>query len=1136
MRSGGLWVLAGTVLLVLGCGPDGNASPDQGSQGTVCVSDGQCSDGTFCNGVERCQPDSGDADAEGCVPAAANACLAQQTCSERDGRCVTDCDQSPDADGDGFSAINCGGDDCADEDPNAFPGNLEVCDALGHDEDCDPATLGGTLDSDLDGDEEVANTCCNVQQGQSILCGLDCDDALASVNTSAAEVCNGRNDDCDGTVDEGVFATLYRDLDGDGFGNPATATMQACGDPLYVQDNGDCSDTNSAVNPAAVEICDGVDNDCDGDGNDEIDADGDRHLLPASLCEGGPLLKDDCDDNNATVHPASVDRCNDVDDDCDAQIDERSSADGACALASSVEVAICAYAGAAVQANRCTITRCDPGFADCDGQPSNGCEAELGTASHCAACNDDCGGGACSDGVCGGSAFEPTHFTGGYAWGGIGVSDGFRSVSWRSGSGSGRLPQFDRDDADEPLEGVLDFLRPDQGSGCWLSTSGALQCRGASQGNFATGQDATLRTTTSWEDTLVVDARVVRMTQRHGCAIANTGGVSCWGAAPANGQLAYSGVPMPVSIPGGGVVDIATADRTSCALTSGGEVWCWGRYSGNGQALGAASRVPTRVTSEDGTPLDADAIFSGPDRLCALSGTTAFCWGSLSAALGANRTASNANFAEPVWVSPPAMTQVAMSERATCGLESSGLVRCWGTDTVGNGTPNGVAVPAPGAHVVDWLANGGAPLSASAIGGSRSGLCALRSGDGSIRCWGSLGGLWDSVAAHPDPSADIQHAIPIPPASSLMSISVASNASCAVLRDGRTRCWGALAHFFEDAGEYQTSPAVDVTWPGNVRDVSVGEDVICAVVADGQVWCVGGLDDNGPELGSLTGSAVPVRVLMPPASQVHVANSVACAVLVDGGVRCWGRDTFGMLGDGAATLPECGGECTTAPRAVVGLPAGDPVVELSLAEWPIVGGWVCARLASGRVTCWGAPYFSGLGDGSVTPADSAGRFAAGLNDAVSLSIGIGGGCAVRAGGTVACWGLLPGSDVSDTCGASACARRPQPVTGLSNAVDVHAGFTHVCVRTVDSTLRCWGDNSAGNLLEDPSTVQARNYPGPEIPVVAGIAAVGRGSASQTMCGIVGSGVLCWGPATDSRTGAAYQSLPALPAPNWVTGL
>ncbi|MBK8406657.1 MAG: hypothetical protein IPL19_01605 [Sandaracinaceae bacterium] len=128
-----------------------------------------------------------------------------------------------------------------------------------------------------------------------------------------------------------MFATLYRDLDGDGFGNPATATMQACGDPLYVQDNGDCSDTNSAVNPAASEICDGVDNDCDGDGNDEIDADGDRHLLPASLCEGGPLLKDDCDDNNATVHPASVDRCNDVDDDCDAQIDERPSADAACA-------------------------------------------------------------------------------------------------------------------------------------------------------------------------------------------------------------------------------------------------------------------------------------------------------------------------------------------------------------------------------------------------------------------------------------------------------------------------------------------------------------------------------------------------------------------------------------------------------------------------------------------------------------------------------------------------------------------------------------------------------------------------------------------------------------------------------------
>jgi hypothetical protein len=125
-------------------------------------------------------------------------------------------------------------------------------------------TYYADADGDTYGNAAVSQASCTGAPVGYVSNSTDCNDANAAVNPGAIEVCNGTDDDCDGSTDEGVQSTFYADVDGDTYGN-ASSSVQGCTASVgYVSNSTDCNDANAAVNPGAIEVCNGTDDDCDG--------------------------------------------------------------------------------------------------------------------------------------------------------------------------------------------------------------------------------------------------------------------------------------------------------------------------------------------------------------------------------------------------------------------------------------------------------------------------------------------------------------------------------------------------------------------------------------------------------------------------------------------------------------------------------------------------------------------------------------------------------------------------------------------------------------------------------------------------------------------------------------------------------
>ncbi|MEL6341971.1 MAG: putative metal-binding motif-containing protein [Myxococcota bacterium] len=258
-----------------------------------------------------------------------------------------------DVDADGWAACQ----DCDDSRDDVNPDQTEICNEI--DDDCDDniddadddvdLTTGADFyaDTDRDGFGDAASTTrsCAVPSGYSAD-DTDCDDARSDVNPDRTEICNDIDDDCDDNIDDddsdvdhSTGTPRYRDADEDGYGD-AGSTIQRCDLPVgYVDNDSDCDDGDETISPVGVEVCDDIDNDCDDniDDDDEdvsdrstwyydADDDGYGNTSVTTLACDQPSsyvgLSGDCNDGSAAIKPGATEICNDVDDDCDALVDD----------------------------------------------------------------------------------------------------------------------------------------------------------------------------------------------------------------------------------------------------------------------------------------------------------------------------------------------------------------------------------------------------------------------------------------------------------------------------------------------------------------------------------------------------------------------------------------------------------------------------------------------------------------------------------------------------------------------------------------------------------------------------------------------------------------------------------------------
>jgi alpha-tubulin suppressor-like RCC1 family protein len=255
---------------------------------------------------------------------------------------------------------------------------------------------------------------------------------------------------------------------------------------------------------------------------------------------------------------------------------------------------------------------------------------------------------------------------------------------------------------------------------------------------------------------------------------------------------------------------------------------------------------------------------------------------------------------------------------------------------------------------------------------------------------------------------------------------------------------GALLAFTLPALSAQTASAA--TGPATLIDA--GGYHACAITSSARLKCWGynvygqlGLGDN------LDDQSVPQLVPgLDHVKKVSTGDDTTCAIVGgDGKLKCWGYNGYGQIGDGTKKDRH---------HPVVTLKSGVKTVDFGVYH-------TCATLTNGHAKCWGTNSYGQIGDGTDTERLKP-RLVEQVDNVKNISAGYDYTCATTSGGAAKCWGYNEYGQLGD--GGYDSRKRAKTVTGLDkNVKTVQAGYYHTCAIVGDGRLKCWGNNSNGEI-------------------------------------------------------------------------
>jgi len=930
--------------------------------------------------------------------------------------------------------------DCDDGRDTVHLGQTEVCDGV--DNDCDSMVDEVTaidvvtyfIDSDGDGygDPLISQILCPMYQPSNyVIDNTDCDDGDPLQYPQAPEDCNGEDDNCDGSIDEGSGATTplntpmwYLDDDGDGFGDVTQSLLQCIEPSGYVLNlNGaDCDDENPNIHPDADELCTlTVDENCDGDMTYGVhpsllpswypDSDGDGYGNPSfviQICQQPQSYvdnADDCNDTDEWVHPeddflhvdgagqfidhrelcnGKVDLCeNDLQGDL-TPLDNELDFDGDGYVECTVDVDPLQWENSNQSILGGDDCEDDNIFAypdapeQCNGVYEDCLNPDYGSVPHYEMDLDN-------DKDCDGTDFS------------LDCDDNDPSV----------LNYLVDKDCDGDFETVL--ISTGSYHSCGIDSTGVIQCWG----------DAVMSYWEDWGDevdyvsvfpsgvfteispdspcALAEDGSIqcwflesphpgtfsqfsVGTNLNHNCGIDSTGSIHCWGM----NQFGQSNPPS------GLFTQVSVGAAHSCAIDSTGSIHCWGINEGIYDS-GQVSNSPLIGSFTD--------ISAGFAHTCALETTGSIqCW-------GANHWGES---------SPPAgiFTQIYSGEDHSCAIDNTDAVQCWGRDTDGQV----ILVPEPGPETPP-------PGVYTQVSAGLSHSCALDA-DGFVYCWG--GDSYGQVSNAPgygewgtgNTSESFTHIVS------------GRHHNCTLDTSGSIQCWGDDSY-----GQVSNAPT------GAFTQLSLGAIHSCALDNNGSMHCWG--KDQPP-------------------SGTFVQLSGYCAVDNSAAVQCWGLDNYGQNSPPSGTFTQVS---SRSEDHTYGIPQHG-------------SDHACAIDSTESIHCWGIDDGSQGDYGQVSNTPTSGTF-------TQVTVGPNYSCAIDSTGAIQCWGSDADEQVSnaptsgtftdvaagdthicaiDTSGAVHCwgngdFGKTNPPAGTF--LQVSPGECHSCAIENTGTVHCWGMGLVG---------------------------------------------------------------------------